>query len=122
MTTTIIPIISGIATNFLAVPIDSMMHAMGFFPPIPQRMSDAMFLVPFAYRLALTILGGYVAAYVSQPNEGLSNAKLLGTIGIFMSSAGTYAAWDLGPHWYALGIIAVSYPGTLLGGKIYTGE
>jgi len=113
-------ILAGIAANFLAMPIDAVMHTTGFFPPAAEDMSDAKYAVALAYRTALAVLGGYVTAHVSPPPKRMSNAKLLGAVGIVMSSAGAYAMWDVGHNWYPLALVVISYPSSSWGGQLYT--
>ena len=36
---------AGIATNFLAVPVDLVLHGLGVFPPVGQDMSDGLYEV-----------------------------------------------------------------------------
>ena len=111
-------VFAGIVANFLAVPIDAVMHAQGIFPPEGQEMSDGLFALAFAYRAALAVLGGYVTARLA-PQNPMKHAMILGGIGLFLSSAGAVAMWKVGPAWYPLALIAICLPASWAGARLF---
>ena len=86
-------VFAGIVANFLAVPIDAVMHAQGIFPPEGQEMSEGLF--------------------------GLAHAMILGGGGLFLSSGGAVAMWKVGPAWYPLALIAICLPASWAGARLF---
>src|SRR5262245_9547939 len=110
-------VFAGIVANFLAVPIDAVMHAQGIFPPDGQDMSDGLFGLAFAYRAALAVLGGYVTARLA-PQNPMKHAMILAGIGLLLSSAGAAAMWSVGHVWYPLALIAICVPASWAGARL----
>jgi hypothetical protein len=100
---------------------DALLHATGIFPPWGQRMSDPLFVLPFAYRIVYGIVGGYITARLA-PDKPLKHAIVLGAIGFVLSLAGAAATWnrggEFGPKWYPLALIIIAIPTAWLGGKL----
>lgn len=100
---------------------DALMHATGIFPPWGQPMSDSLFGLAFAYRIAYGIAGGYVTARLA-PNKPVEHAIVLGAIGFVLSLAGAAATWnrgpEFGPKWYPVALIVIAIPTAWLGGKL----
>lgn len=111
-------VFAGIVANFLAVPIDAVMHAQGIFPPEGQDMADGLFALAFAYRTVLAVLGGYVTARLA-PQDPMKHAMILGGIGLLLSSAGAAAMWKAGHVWYPLALIAICVPASWAGARLH---
>ena len=102
--------------------IDVALHVTGVFPPLDQmsdgqRMSDGLFALALAYRVATGVLGSYVTARLA-PDRPVQHAVALGVVGVAISSAGAAVMWNAGPAWYSLGVIAVALPCAWLGGRL----
>jgi hypothetical protein len=102
----------------LSIATDAVLHATGVFPPIPQRMPDALFVVAISYRLLYSVGGCYLAARLA-PDHPMRHALAIGVIGLVTSTAGAAAMWDFGPAWYSLGNIAMAIPCAWLGGRLF---
>ena len=118
----ILAIVAGfLVTAVLSLGTDSILHAIGVYPPWLQPMSDGLFLVATAYRLVFTVLGGYVTAKLA-PGSPLKHAVILGCIGFVFASLGAAATWnagpELGPKWYPLLLVLTAIPCCWLGGQI----
>ncbi len=110
-----------VATAALSLGADGLMHALGVFPPFGQVMSDGLFALATIYRVAFTVLGGFLAARLA-PSRPMRHAWILAAIGTAVAAAGAAATWDqapvLGPHWYPLALVATALPSVLAGGKL----
>lgn len=102
----------------LSVATDAALHATGVYPPIPQRMSDALFVLAISYRAVYSVAGCYLAARLA-PDHPMRHALAIGFIGLVISTAGAVAMWAFGPAWYSLGNIAMAIPCAWLGGRLY---
>jgi len=114
--------IGAVFAGFLAVVIpsiatDTVLHATGIFPPMGQSMSNGLYLLALAYRLAYGVAGGYVTAWLA-PDRPMRHALVLGAIGFVLSIAGAAAMWDVGPAWFPLAIIATAIPSAWAGAKL----
>ncbi len=103
----------------LSTAADAVLHATGVYPPYPQRMSDGLFVLATAYRIAFGVAGCYLTARLA-PNWPLAHALVLGAVGTVLSTAGAVAMWDYGPAWYSLAIIAISLPCAWAGARLHT--
>jgi hypothetical protein len=117
-------LLAGLFTIFiLSTAIDVVLHATGVFPPWGQRMADGLYLLALAYRIAISILGCYLAARLA-PKSAMRHALTLGLIGVVISAAATIITWNFGPafgpHWYPVALIAVALPCAWVGGKLRT--
>ena len=101
--------------------VDIVLHETGFYPPWGDPMNSVHAAVATAYRILISIGGCYLAARLA-PDRPMAHAIALGIIGVVISLAGAIATWNanLGPAWYALGLIAVSLPCAWLGGRLRT--
>ena len=100
---------------------DAILHATGIFPPWGKPMSDALFLLAFAYRVVYGIAGGYLTARLA-PDKPIKHAVVLGVIGFVLSLGGTVATWnrgpEFGPKWYPIALMVIAIPTAWLGGKL----
>jgi hypothetical protein len=111
-------VIGGLVTTFAATTlVDVVLHTTGVFPPMPERMSDALFALALAYRIPLNALGCFVAARLA-PSSPARHAYALGLAGVVLATIGTVAMWDCGPAWYSLANIAVALPCAWLGARL----
>ena len=118
----IIALLAGFFTVvILSMGTDAVLHATGVFPPLGQRMSDALFLLATAYRLVYSVLGCYIMARLA-PDRPMQHALVGGAIGLFLSTVGAVVTWNhvpsLGPHWYSLALVITALPCAWLGGKL----
>ena len=111
------------ATAVLSTAMDAVMHASAVFPPMGQAMSDGLYLWAMAYRVVLTVLGGYVTARLA-PASAMRHALILALIGIVAATAGTVATWNLGPEfgpkWYPISLVVTALPCVLAGAWMFT--
>jgi hypothetical protein len=111
-----------LATAGLSIGADAVLHAASVYPPYGVRMSDGLFVLATAYRVAFTVLGGYLAARLA-PSRPMWHAWVLGIIGTFAALAGLVATWNagpaLGPRWYPLSLVVTALPCVLGGGWLH---
>lgn len=114
-----------VVAGFLVVAIlstvmDSVMEAMHIFPPIGYGvLSTQLLLLALSYRIAFTILGGYVTATLA-PKNPMKHVVILGIIGTIAGIGGIFAGWNLSAHWYPIAIALTGFPCVWLGGKLKT--
>jgi hypothetical protein len=103
----------------LSTATDTVLHATGVFPPAGLPMSDALFLLATAYRLAFGTLGSLVAARLA-PARPMWHAVALGAVGTLLALAGLLATWNaaLGPRWYPVALVVTALPCAWLGGRL----
>jgi hypothetical protein len=110
-----------IVTALLSVGTDAVMHRTGIFPVSGQPMSDGLFAWAAAYRIAFTVLGGFVTARLA-PRQPMLHVLILGAIGALAATAGTVATWnagpEFGPRWYPILLVLTALPCVWLGGLI----
>ena len=101
---------------------DVLMHAIGIHPPWGEPMSDALFVLATAYRIAYGIAGSYIAARLA-PDRPMAHAMSLGFIGVALGVVGALATWnagpEFGPRWYPIAIFAIPLPCAWIGGKLH---
>lgn len=119
--------IGAVAAGFVTVLVthtgtDAILHATGVFPRAGVMMSDALFGLALAYRIAFTVLGGYVTARLA-PHKPFKHACVLGALGLLGAGAGLIAMFvtvpKLGPLWYPLALFLATLPACLLGSRIF---
>lgn len=111
-------VFAGLAAIFaLSLGTDAVLHATGIYPPWGQTMSDPLFALATAYRIAYGIIGCFIAGRLA-PSRPMAHATALGAFGLCFSTAGALAMGDMGPRWYGLAIIAINFPCTWIGGKL----
>jgi peptidoglycan/LPS O-acetylase OafA/YrhL len=84
-------------------------------------MSDGLFVLATAYRLAFTVLGGFVIARLA-PRKPMTHVLVLGTLGMAAASAGAIATWnqgpEFGPKWYPILLVVTALPCMWVGSVI----
>ena len=106
-----------LATVILSIATDMVLHATGVFPPTGQPMTDALFVLATAYRIVYGVAGGYIAARLA-PDRPMQHALAFGLVGLAASIAGSVVAWDLGPAWYSVALVASAMPCAWAGGRL----
>src|SRR3954468_12679831 len=78
----------------LSVVTDVVMEALTVFPPQnrPEEYAPWMLLLALIYRLAYTVLGGYITAKLA-PSKPMKHVIILGIIGTVFGLLGTIASW-----------------------------
>lgn len=109
-----------LAVVILSIATDAVLHALGLYPALGQRMSDKLFALATSYRTVYAILGSYITARLA-PNRPMGHAIVGGLIGMLIGSVGAAVTWkhtELGPHWYPEALIVEALPCAWIGGKI----
>jgi len=105
----------------LSLGTDSVLHAIGLFPPLGQPVSSPLLLLATAYRTVYGVLGAYIAARLA-PNQPMMHALVLGMLGFVVSIIGAVVTWNMGPaygpHWYPVALVVLAIPTAWLGGKL----
>ena len=116
--------LGAIVAGFLAVVIlsigtDVVLHRLGIFPPLGQRMADRLFAWATVYRTIYGIFASYLTARLA-PNRPMWHAMVGAGIGMLLGSAGAIATWnkDLGPRWYPVALVIQGIPCAWIGAKI----
>jgi len=115
--------IGAVAAGFVAVAVastivDVILHEVGVYPPWNEPIGDALAALATAYRVVITIAGGYLTARLA-PSRPLAHAITLGIVGVVAATAGAVVTWNLslGPHWYPLALVATALPCAWIGGR-----
>ena len=103
----------------LSLATDGILHALGIFPALGQRMSEKLFVWATIYRTVYGILGSYITARLA-PDRPMWHAMVGAVFGMMLGTVGAALTWnkDLGPHWYPLALIATGIPCAWIGGRI----
>ena len=105
----------------LSLAADQLFHVLGVYPPWGEPMHDpGDNVLALAYRIAFTILGGYVTARLA-PHAPVRHAIILGIIGTvlaFLGAVATITQFDFGPDWYPISLVITALPCTWVGGRI----
>jgi hypothetical protein len=114
-----------VLTAVLSLATDVGMHALGVFPAWGEPMSGGLFVWATIYRVAYTVVGGYVTATLA-PVEPMSYVMILAGIGLLAATAGAVATWNagpaLGPRWYPLLLVVTAVPCVWTGGMLRVGR
>jgi hypothetical protein len=80
-----------------------------------------MVVTAIIYRAVFSVIGCYIAAALA-PRLPMLHAMILGTIGFVLSLIGVFVAvkMNLGPAWYAIALVLMTFPCAWLGGKLKT--
>jgi surface polysaccharide O-acyltransferase-like enzyme len=103
----------------LSTGTDVVLHKLGTFPPLGERMADRLFVWATIYRTVYGIIGSYLTARLA-PYRPMWHAMLGAVIGMILGTVGAVVTWnkDLGPHWYPLALIVTGIPCAWIGAKI----
>jgi len=98
---------------------DFVLHAVGLFPPLGQRVPDRLLLLATAYRLVYGVAASYLTARLA-PYRPMAHALVGGAFGFAASLAGAIATWNGGPafepHWYPVALVVLALPQAWAGG------
>ncbi len=112
-----------VTTAVLSVGADGLMRATGIFPPWGESMSDGLFVWATAYRVAFTVLGGFVTATLA-PRRPMAHVLILGIAGVVAATAGLLATWtagpEFGPKWYPILLVVTALPCVWAGGRLFS--
>jgi hypothetical protein len=101
----------------LSTGTDALLAKVGVFTSLNSNEFESwMLTLALVYRIAYTLVAGYVTAAFSSTHP-MRNVTVLGIIGIVASIAGTIIGWKLSSHWYPIALVITAFPGTWLGGK-----
>ena len=113
-----------VATALLSLGTDVVMHATGVFPPWGEPMSNGLFVWATVYRVAFTVIGGFITAWLA-PRKPMTHVLVLGALGIVAASAGVLATWnrgpEFGPKWYPIALVVTALPCVWAGGALQHG-
>lgn len=116
----ILAVIVGMVVAYILTRVtDSVLHKVGFFPPVGDWISTKPLAVAAAYRSVFVIFGSYVVALLA-PRNPMRHALISGAIGVIPTVIGTFITWNLGlgAHWYPLALIVAALPCAWVGGKL----
>lgn len=112
-------VLAGLLAVFLLSTVtDAVLHATGVYPPLGDRMADALFVLAMAYRIVYGVAGGYTAARLA-PDRPMHHALTLGAAGVVLTTAGAVAMWETAPPWFHRGLIAIALPCAWAGGRLH---
>src|SRR5262245_3726510 len=82
--------VGAVAAGFVAVAVgstlvDVVLHATSVYPPWGQPIGNGLSLLATAYRVAITIGGGYLTARLA-PNRPLASAVARGIVGVVVAN------------------------------------
>lgn len=118
----VLAVIAGaVVSILLSVGTDAVMQKMRIFPVSGRAMSDGLFALALAYRTVYGVLGAYITAMIA-PNRPMLHALILGAIGTAVGVVGLVVRWhempELGPRWYAIGLVALGMIQWWVGGRL----
>jgi uncharacterized membrane protein len=100
--------------------VDIALHVAGIFPPMEQPIDDKLALLATAYRVVISIAGGWLTARLA-PEKPMKHALILGGVGVVLGLIGVALTWNkgLGPRWYPIALVVLAVPQCWAGGKIH---
>jgi hypothetical protein len=103
----------------LSIGTDVVLHKIGIYPELGQKMADRLFLWATAYRTIYAIFGSYITARLA-PNRPMWHAMVGAAIGMILGTIGAVVMWnkDLGPHWYSIVLAVEAIPCAWIGARI----
>jgi hypothetical protein len=112
-------IVAGIvAIIVLSLAADSLLHALGVYPPWGEPMHELWLnALALSYRAAFTVFEGYLTARLA-PHAPVGHALALGVIGLVLGTAGAVAAWDMSPAWFLILVALCGLPCAWAGGRL----
>ena len=117
-------------TLILTRGMDILLESIGFFPTVEEQQKYGfnilwMNIVAIAYRIAFTILGGYVTVKLSA-NRPMRNVNILGIVGTIVAIIGNIVVSQIPemanvlPLWFSVALVLIAYPSVWTGGKLTT--
>lgn len=116
----ILAVIVGLVVAYILTRItDSVLHKVGFFPPMGEWNSSRSLAVAAAYRSVFIIFGSYLVAVIA-PRSPTRHALISAAIGVIPTVIGTFLTWNLGlgAHWYPLLLIVTALPCAWAGARL----
>lgn len=114
-------VVGFVTTAALSLGTDVVMHGLRVFPPWGAPMSDGLFAWATAYRVAFTVLGGWITARLA-PSKPMRHVLVLGVVGLFAATAAAIATWNrgpaFGPKWYPILLVVTALPCVWAGGML----
>jgi peptidoglycan/LPS O-acetylase OafA/YrhL len=111
-----------VAVVVLSIATDALLFATGVYPSREERMSDGLFVLATAYRIAFVVAGGFLAARMA-PDRPMAHSLWVGGVGLAAGIAGSLAAdsagTDLGPGWYPVAVTVIAVPCAWAGGRLH---
>jgi len=116
----ILALVAGIFAGLaLTLGTDTVLHKVGFYPPLGEWTPSGPLAVATAYRIVYGIVGSYIVARLA-PNRPMMLALISGGLGVVAAVIGAAVTWNknLGPHWYSLALVFTALPCAWIGAKI----
>ncbi len=113
-------VIAGFLTvAVLSVVTDMIVEGIGILPPAtrPQDYVWWMYVIALAYRSVYTVAGGWVTAKLA-PRNPMKHVMVLGILGTIGGTAGIFAGWQYGHHWYPILLAVTAFPLVWWGGRL----
>ena len=108
-------IFSGIILTILT---DLILEKTGVFPPQTEGLFVWwMLLIALIYRGIYLAFAGYVTAKLA-PDKPKKHVMIIGIIAVVVTILGSIANWQSSGQWYPIALIIITYPCTILGGKL----
>ncbi len=105
---------------FLSIATDQVLERTGLMKS-PFNENSTLFIVfVIFYRTVYGLLGSYITAALA-PFRPMQHVMIGGFIGFFIAVFGTFAMWDVPPHWYPVTLDILALPTAWAGGKLRTG-
>ncbi len=103
--------------SFFSITADIGLRICGIFPPLTQRMSDALLLLATAYRTVYAIATTSRRGWPRSAHGARTGRRRHLPV---ISIVGAVVTWnkDLGPYWYPLALVATAVPCAWVGGKL----
>jgi hypothetical protein len=107
-----------IAGAALSVGTDSLLQALGIFPP-----QDEGFFIPWmivlaiVYRSTYNVFGCYFTAALA-PKKPMLHVMVIGVVGLILTVIGTLMHADNGPLWYGISLAILTLPSAWLGATL----
>ena len=116
-------VLAGLVVIFtLSYATDAVLEAVGIFQagaPLPMSGSELLIITILFYRLVYSVVGCYITARLA-PIYPMQHALVLGVLGLVLSIGGAIVAvtQNMGPAWYAWGLVLFALPCAWLGGRL----
>jgi len=121
-----------VTSTILSMGTDTIFENTGIFPTIAEQQKVGfdilwMNILALIYRIAFTVVGGYVTSKLA-PDNVLRHASILGVIATVIAIIGNVAVAmipataNVLPLWFSIVLVIIPYPFTRLGGKLYASK